>query len=42
MLARSREDGSPEAPRVVPGHTRRSLRDVEVLQQRAEKKARAA
>ena len=37
----SREGGSPEAPRVVPGHARRSLRDVDVLQQHAEKKARA-
>ena len=35
--ASSREDGNPEAPRVVPGHTRRSQRDVEVLQQRAER-----
>ena len=33
----SREGGSLGAPRVVPGHARRSLRDVDVLQQRAEK-----
>ena len=37
----SREGGSPEAPRIVPGHARRSLRDVDVLQQRAEEEARA-
>ena len=41
MLARSREDGSLEAPSFSV-QTRRSQRDVEVLKQSAEKKARAA